>query len=367
MPADISSYLSLMVKKEASDVFFTVGAPVSLSIDGAIHPIGHEVLGPIDCRQLIYSMLSDDQVKEFEETFELNMGISFERIGRFRINVYRQRGEPAMVCRHVKDKVPSVEELGLPVVLQKLVMEQMGLILVVGATGSGKSTTLATMIDYRNMHSRGHIITIENPIEFVHQHKQSLVDQREVGLDTKSYSKALENVLREAPNVIVIGEIRDAEGMKHAIHYSETGHLCLSTLHASNTFQAFERIMNFFPHEAHKSLRGDLSQHLKAIVAQRLVKKVPKGRIPAVEVLINSPYISDLIEEDRFSEIRSAMERSEGEGMQTFDEALYELVHQKLITPEEALNHADSKNNLALKLRLEKGFDSSAGNDLKIS
>ncbi len=367
MPKDISNYLALMVKNGASDIFFTCGAPISLSIDGVIRPVGHEVLDSLGCRQLIYSVLSDDQIKEFEENFELNMGISFKGIGRFRANVFRQKGEVAMVLRHVKDKVPSVKELGLPKVLQQLIAEKSGLVLVVGATGSGKSTTLATMIDYRNTHSQSHIITIENPIEFIHQHKKSLVDQREVGLDTRSYDQALENVLREAPNVIVIGEIRDAAAMKHALHYSETGHLCLSTLHASNALQAFERIMNFFPHDAHQSVRMDLSQHLKGIVAQRLIRKKGGGRVPAVEVLINSPYISELIKDGRFSEMRDAMARSEGEGMITFDEALLELVHAELIEPEEALKHADSRNNLALKLRLEKGFADDAGDELRIS
>ncbi len=367
MSSDISVYLKLVVEKGASDIFFTVGAPISLSIDGVIRPIGHRVLEPLECRKLVYSILSDDQIKEFEATFELNMGISVKNVGRFRANVYRQKGEVAMVPRYVKDKVPSVKELGLPPVLQQLIMEKTGLVLVVGATGSGKSTTLATMIDYRNTHSRSHIISIENPIEFIHEHKKSLVDQREVGLDTRSYSEALENVLREAPNVIVIGEIRDAESMKHAIHYSETGHLCLSTLHAANTFQTFERIMNFFPHEAHKSISVDLSQHLNAIIAQRLVRRLDSGRVPAVEVLINTPFIADLINEGRYGEMHDAMERAEGTGMQTFDQALYELVDQEVISPDEALRHADSRNNLALKLRLEKGFASDAGDQLRIA
>jgi len=367
MESDISVYLSLMVKNGASDIFFTVGAPISVSIDGGIRPIGHDVLDSETCRTIIYSILSDDQIRQFESSYELNMGISFKDIGRFRANVYRQKGETAMVLRYVKDKVPSVQELGLPLILENLVQAKSGLILVVGATGSGKSTTLATMIDYRNEHSRGHIISIENPIEFIHSHKKSLVDQREVGLDTRSYEEALTNVLREAPDVIVIGEIRDQDTMKHAIHYSETGHLCLSTLHAGNSAQTFERVMNFFLPDAHHSLRVDLSQHLNAIVAQRLVRKPGGGRIPAVEVLLNSPFMADLIEEGRFGEMHDAMEKAEFDGMQTFDQALYNLVHEGLIDPAEALLHADSRNNLSLRLRLEKGITDLPSSDLELS
>jgi twitching motility protein PilU len=246
-------------------------------------------------------------------------------------------------------------------------MENTGLILIVGATGSGKSTTLATMIDYRNSNFRGHIVCIEDPIEYIHTHKKSLVDQREVGLDTKSYDDALVNVLREAPDVIVIGEIREQSAMQHALHYAETGHVCLSTLHASNAFQALERIVNFFPHTSRANLLQDLSFHLKAIVAQRLVKAVDGGRVPAVEVLLNTPYIADLIAEGRIGEIHDAMQRGDLDGMQTFDQALYGLVHSGRITLEEALSHADSKNNLALQLRLEnRGGGTGSGGELRI-
>ncbi len=366
MDTDIAPYLALMVKKNASDVFFTVGAPVSMSIDGVIHPVGHDVIDSQTNRAIVYSILSDDQIKEFEGNFELNMAITFSGIGRFRANVYRQKGEIAMVLRYLKDKVPSVAELGLPLLLQQLIMEKTGFVLVVGATGSGKSTTLATMIDFRNTHSPGHIITIENPIEFIHMHRKSLIDQREVGLDTRSYEQALANVLREAPDVIVIGEIRDRDTMKHAIHYSETGHLCLSTLHASNTFQAFERILNFFPADTHRSLMMDLSQHLRAIIAQRLVPCQTGGRIPAVEVLLKSPFICDLIAEGRFGDIHDAIERAQVDGMQTFDQALYELVSEGKVTAEDALLHCDSKNNLALQFRLEQGITVSPTEDLQI-
>lgn len=357
---EISNYLALMVKKQASDLFFTVGAPVSMSIDGHIHPVGHDALDTSTCRSLIYSLLNDDQIKRFETELELNMAVTFKGIGRFRVSVYRQKGESAMVLRYIKDKVPSVAELGLPQSLQSLIMEKSGLILIVGATGSGKSTTLATMIDYRNTNYRGHIVSIENPIEFIHAHKKSLVDQREVGLDTLSYDDALTNVLREAPDVIVIGEIREQSAMQHALHYSETGHVCLSTLHASNSTQALERIMNFFPHTARANLLQDMSFHLKAIVAQRLVKAVDGGRVPAVEILLNTPFIADLIAEGRIGEIHDAMHRGQLDGMQTFDQSLYELVSSGQITAEEAMGHADSKNNLSLQLRLENSGNVSA-------
>ncbi len=366
MNGDILPYLDLAVRRKASDIFFTVGAPVSLSIDGQVRPIGHDVLDSQTCRNIIYSILSDDQIREYEGTYELNMAITFANVGRFRVNVYRQRGESAMVLRHIKEKVPSVEELGLPEVLQTLVMNESGLILIVGATSSGKSTTLATMIDYRNTNHRGHIISVENPIEFLHSHKKSLVDQREVGLDTKSYSIALENVLREAPDVIVIGEVRDEEAMKHALHYSETGHVCLTTLHASNAVQALERIVNFFPDSSRKNVLGDLAEHLRGIVAQRLIPGKAGGRYPAVEVLLNTPYMADLIAQDRLGEIRDAMERDKFEGIQTFDECLYSMVKDDKITIEEALTHADSKNNLSLRLRLEHGTTTDFDPSLKV-
>ncbi len=366
MDTDISAYLGLMVRKGASDLFFTVGAPVGMSIDGVIHPVGHDSLDSKACHTLVYSILSDDQIRIFERDFELNIALSFQNIGRFRVNVYRQKGEVAMVLRYIKDNVPSFAELGLPMMLSDLIMEKSGLVLVVGATGSGKSTTLAAMIDYRNIHSRDHIVCIEDPIEFVHSHKKSLVDQREVGLDTRSYADALTNVLREAPNVVMIGEIRERETMQHALHYAETGHLCLSTLHANNAFQTLERITNFFSADAHAGILTDLSQHLRAIVAQRLVRAAGegKGRVAAVEVLLNSPFIADLIGEGRFGEIHDAMVRGQLDGMQTFDQALYQLVNSGAVTAEEALGHADSRNNLALQLRLERG---TAGPDSHLS
>jgi twitching motility protein PilU len=342
-----------MVEKEGSDLYFSAGAPVNLSIQGTTYPIGKHVLGGLEVRELVYSILNDEQKAQFEREFELNMALGFGELGRFRINVFRQRGEVAMVARYIKSNIPSLESLGLPPILKDLIMEKMGLILVVGATGSGKSTTLAAMIDYRNTHTTGHILTIEDPIEFVHEHKKSVVDQREVGLDTKSYGEALKNALREAPHVIVVGEIRDHDTMQHAIHYAETGHVCLSTLHANNANQTIERIVTFFPDSARQGLLMDLSQHLRAIISQRLVKGVDGKRVPAVEILLNSPFIAELIAEGRVGEIKEAMAQAAPDGMQTFDQSLYKLYEEGRISAEAALQNADSRNNLRLKMRLE--------------
>jgi len=357
---DIDNFLDAMVKHDASDLFFSAGAPVNIKIEGQTRPIGKDKLSGNDVRQLAYSLMNDDQIVTYESSLELNMAVTFAGMGRFRINVYRQRGDTAMVIRYIKDKIPSLDYLGLPSILKDLIMEKQGLILVVGSTGSGKSTTLASMIDYRNENKRGHILTIEDPIEFVHEYKQSVVDQREVGMDTRSYADALINALREAPDVIVIGEIRDRETMRHAIHFSETGHICLSTLHANNANQALERIINFFPDTAHHGLFMDLSQHLRAIISQRLIPTKDGKRVPAVEIMLNSPFIAELIEEGRISEIKDAMVQAQVDGMQTFDQSLHELVKEGRIDIDEALRNADSKNNLRLRLRLEDpgGFKS---------
>lgn len=364
---DITAYLKSMVDHEASDLFFSVGAPVNIKIEGKTKSIGTDILSSQDTHALAYSIMSDEQAASFEANLELNMAISMKELGRFRVNVYRQRGETAMVIRYIKNKIPSIESLGLPVILKKLIMEKQGLILVVGSTGSGKSTTLASMINYRNENKHGHILTIEDPIEFVHEHKKSVVDQREVGLDTRSYGEALKNALREAPDVIVIGEIRDRETMRHAIHFAETGHICLSTLHANNANQTLERIINFFPDTAHHGLLMDLAQHLKAIISQRLIPGIDAKRIPAVEIMLNTPYISELIEEAKIDEIKNAMTQAELDGMQTFDQSLYNLFKESKISMEDALRNADSKNNLRLRLRLENPEEFETNDDLEIT
>ncbi|MEA3276765.1 MAG: PilT/PilU family type 4a pilus ATPase [Pseudomonadota bacterium] len=350
---EVTTLLKLLVQKQGSDLFFSAGARPHVKVQGVHLPVGAESLTGDEIRDMAYSLLDDRQIQEFEKTWEFNLGLSLDGIGRFRINIFRQRGEPAMVIRHVKDKVPSVEELNLPPILKQLVMEPRGLILVVGATGSGKSTTLAAMIEHRNQSQPGHILTIEDPIEFSHRHRRSIINQRELGLDTHSYSAALQNAMREAPDVILIGEIRDRASMQHAIAYAETGHLCLSTLHASNANQTLDRIVNFFPDSAHRQIYTDLSLNLKAVISQRLISACSGGLIPAVEVMLLSSYVSKLIRKGEISGIKEIMEQSDIRGMQTFDQALYTLYQKGRITLEEALQHADSRNDLSLRIRLD--------------
>lgn len=360
---DISSFLKLMVDKGASDLFLSVGAPVQMKVEGLTAPVSKSALKSHQMHEMAYSLMNDKQQSEFDETLEMNLGISINDLGRFRVNVFRQRGETAMVVRYIKGDIPSIKELHLPTKLQDIIMEMRGLVLVVGSTGSGKSTSLASMIDYRNERHSGHILTIEDPIEFLHSHKKAVVDQREVGLDTLSYENALKNAMREAPDVILIGEIRDRDTMKHAIAYAETGHLCISTLHANNANQAMDRVINFFPEEARAQLLIDLSLNLKAIVSQRLVPGVKEKRMPAVEIMLNSPYISDLIEKAKIDEIKEVMSRSREQGMQTFDQALFDLYKAGEITADEAIKHADSKNNLGLEIRMSESKDFSDSNN----
>lgn len=349
---DITPFFQLMVDRGASDLFFTVGAPPNIKIEGKLSPIGQSKVSSQQISEIASSLMTDEQRKEFEATMELNMAISIAGCGRFRINMFRQRGEIGIVIRYIKEEIPKLETLGLPLVLQQIIMELRGLVLVVGATSSGKSTTLASMIDYRNENHRGHILTIEDPIEYLHKHKKSIVDQREVGMDTLSYENALINAMREAPDVILIGEIRNRDTMKQAIAYAETGHLCLSTLHANNANQTMDRIINFFPDEAKHQLLLDLSLNLKAIISLRLIPGLSAKRVPAVEVLINSPYISDLIEKGKVEEIKEVMGKSREQGMQTFDQALFDLFKEGAISKENAIRYADSKNNVGLQIRL---------------
>ena len=360
---DIGYFLKLMTEKGASDMFLTTGAPVNIKVEGRLYPLGNTGLPGGMVKKIAYSLMDEGQVPAFERDLEMNMAIAVKDAGRFRINVFKQRGEVGMVIRAIKSEIPNFEMLKLPPVLQRLIMEPRGLILVVGATGSGKSTTLAAMIDYRNANTSGHILTIEDPIEFLHKHKKSIVNQREVGLDTHSYHEALKNAMREAPDVILIGEIRDVETMEAAIAFSETGHICLATLHSNNADQTLERILNFFPESAHKNVLMNLSLNLKSVISQRLVIGKDGKRLPAVEILINTPMIRDLMRRGQVHEIKEAMDRSLEEGMQTFDQSLYRLYKEGKIELEEALNKADSRDGLALKIRLSEGGSSSDNPD----
>jgi len=352
---DLIELLAAMVVQQASDLFISVDSEPLVKVEGEMKPLRDKRLNEEENHDLIYSILDEDEIAKFELEKELNKSLKIEALGRFRINIFRQSGEPAMVIRYIKKVIPTIEELGLPEGLKELISLERGLILLVGSTGTGKSTTLASMIDYRNSTQTGHILTIEDPIEFTHQNKKSLVNQREVGVDTDSFEIALKNAMREAPDVILIGEIRDRNTMKQALTYAETGHLCLATLHANNANLALERIFNFFPEEAKTQILQDVALNLRAIVAQRLCIGIEKKRVAAVEMMHVTPFIKELIEFGKIDEIKEAMERTRGKTSQTFDHSLYDLVKAKKVSLDEALRKADSKNNLALKFRLEKG------------
>jgi len=354
---DIGYFLKLMTEKGASDMFLSTGAPVNIKVEGKLYPLGNTGLPHGMVKRIAYSLMDEGQVPQFERDLELNLATAVKDAGRFRINVFRQRGEVGMVIRAIKSVIPSIEELQLPAIFKDLIMEPRGLVLVVGSTGSGKSTTLASMIDHRNTNSPGHILTIEDPIEYLHRHKKSIVNQREVGLDTHTYHDALKNAMREAPDVIMIGEIRDVDTKEAAIAFSETGHLCLATLHSNNADQTLERILNFFPESAHRNILMNLALNLRAVISQRLVVGKDGRRIPAVEVLLNTPLIRDMIRRGQIHEIKEAMDRSLSEGMQTFDQSLMKLYRQGRIDLEETLSKADSRDGLALKIRLGEGTE----------
>ena len=354
---EITPFLRVMAEHHASDLFFSVGAPPSIKIQGVTRHVGDKVLSPEALLDLAYAAMNDKQQREFEAQLEVNLAIALPGTGRFRLSIYRQRGSIAVAVRYITSQIPSLEALHLPPVLNELILLPRGLILVVGATGSGKSSTLAAMTDHRNRTRTrtGHILTVEDPIEFLHEHKQSVVDQREIGIDTLSYAVALKNAMRQAPEVIMIGEIRDRETMAAAIAYAESGHLCLSTLHANNGNQTLDRIINFFPETARHPLLIDLSLNLKAVISQRLVRAVDGTRVPAVEILMSSPFIADLIEKGEIASIKEAMKASKENGMQTFDGALYDLYAAGRISYEQAIENADSRIDLALRIRLEGG------------
>jgi twitching motility protein PilU len=349
---DIKEYFTKMVEIEASDLYLTVARPPMYRIEGKIRPDGDRSFTPDEIRALAMLMMNEKQQREFAESLEMNMAMSLPGVSRFRVNIFQQRGSVGMVIRRIKAEVMSLDELGLPDILKDIVMSKRGLVLMVGATGSGKSTSLAAMIDHRNATEYGHIITIEDPIEFVHRHKSSIVTQREVGFDTHSFQNALKNTLRQAPDVILIGEIRDTETMEAAITFAETGHLCLGTLHSNNANQAIERIMNFFQLERHAQIYLQLSLNLRSIISQRLVPSVEGKRTAALEILIDTPRIKDLIKKGDVDTLKEGMEQGVQEGCQTFDQALFALYKDGKITLEQALVNADSANNLRLKIKL---------------
>jgi len=354
---DVFTYLDQLPKHAGSDMFFSVGAPPHIKIEGHSRPVGERALANGDVKTLAWQLMTPEQVAEFERDLEMNLAISVPELGRFRANIYYQRGEVAMVVRLIKQVIPDVATLGLPPILDKLAMQDRGLILVIGAAGSGKSTTLASMLDFRNRHRSGHIVCIEDPIEFLHSHQKSIIDQREVGLDTHSYADALRNVLREAPDVIMLGEIRDASTMQNALHYAETGHLCVATLHGTSCRHAIERITRFFPDEARPQVLADLSQNLLALIGQRLVPGTRQHRAVAVELMLGTSHIRGIIQRDELPELKGAVERALESGMQSFDQSLYKLLEEGRISVADALKFADSRTDLALKIKLERGMD----------
>jgi twitching motility protein PilU len=350
----LHSLLALLVEKKGSDLFLTVGFPPAIKVDGQIKPVAKQALAVQHTIELARSMMNDKQAAEFERSNECNFAISPPGIGRFRVSAMMQQSRVAIVLRSINTTIPKLDELGLPPILRDIIMSKRGLIIFVGATGCGKSTSMAAMIDHRNRHSSGHIITIEDPIEYVHEHRNCIITQREIGVDTNDWEVALKNSLRQAPDVITIGEIRDRNTMDYAIAFAETGHLCIATLHANNTNQALDRIINFFPEERRQQLLMDLSLNLRSFISQRLLaKRTGTGRVPAIEIMLNSPFIADLIFKGEVSEIKAVMKKSRELGMQTFDQSLFDLYDKGFITYEDALRNADSVNDLRLRIKLE--------------
>ncbi len=355
LPKPVYDWLRLVVARQASDLFLTAGFPPAIKLDGHVTPIARQTLTPSETLGYAHAIMPPRTREEFDAHKEANFAIHALDVGRFRVNAFVQQGRVGIVFRMVNTRIPTIDELHLPAIINDIALVPRGLVLVVGATGCGKSTTLAAMIGHRNQTNREHIITVEDPIEFVHQHGNSIITQREVGTDTESWGVALKNTLRQAPDVIMIGEIRDEAGMDYALSYAETGHLCLSTIHANNTNQTFDRILSFFPRDRRDQLQMDLAMNLRGIVSQRLLPRSDgKGRAPAVEVLINSPLIADLIMKGRFDEIKEVMGRSRDLGMQTFDQSLFDLYKAGNVSAEDALRNADSFNDLRLRIKLYK-------------
>jgi len=354
--------LKKMVQQDASDMFVTAKLPVSAKINGELQAIDEYVLTPDDALQLVHDAMTEKNKGIFEETKECNFAISIDDIGRFRVSAFWQRDMAGMVVRRIVTEIPETDDLGLPSVLKDVVMSKRGLVLFVGGTGTGKSTSMAALIGYRNKNSRGHILTIEDPVEFVHEHAKCMVTQREVGLDTESFDAALKSSLRQAPDVILIGEIRNQETMEHALSFAETGHLCIATLHANNANQAIDRIMHLVPADQHGKLLFDLALNLRGVIAQQLIPtKDGHGRVAAIEILLNSPYVAELIKKGEIGSIKEVMQKSKEQGMQTFDGALFDLYHKGLINYADAIHHADSPNDLRLMIKLRSNEQGGAG------
>ncbi len=352
MSTPIDNYLNILAKKDGSDLYLSTGAPPCAKFQGTLKPLSQTSFKAGDIEKIANAIMDEEQQEEFKHELEMNLAISVPQVGRFRVNIFRQRNEVSMVARNINTDIPKFENLGLPEILKEVILTKRGLVLFVGGTGSGKSTSLAALIDHRNTTSAGHIITIEDPVEYVHKHKKSVINQREVGSDTRSFRNALKNTLRQAPDVILIGEIRDRDTMEHALEFAETGHLAISTLHANNANQALERIINMFPEERRPQLLLALSQNIRAFVSQRLIPTVDGKRCAAIEVLLGTKTIQELILKGRLAEIKEIMEKSENLGMQTFDAALYHLHKKGKISLDEALSNADSANNLRLRIKL---------------
>ncbi|MFT6903476.1 MAG: twitching motility protein PilU [Oleiphilaceae bacterium] len=360
----IDQYLKILAAKDGSDLYLSTGAPPCAKFQGVLKPLSQTAYAAGELEAIAIEIMDSEQRRAFEEDLEMNLAISIPSVGRFRINIFKQRNEVSIVARNINTDIPNFDDLKLPPILKELVMEKRGLILFVGGTGSGKSTSLAALIDHRNSTSSGHIITIEDPVEYVHKHKMSIINQREVGVDTRSFRNALKNTLRQAPDVILIGEIRDRETMEHAMEFAETGHLAISTLHANNANQALERIINLFPDEKKSQLLIGLSQNLRGFVSQRLIPTIDGKRCAAVEVLLGTKTVQELILKNRLTEIKSIMEKSENLGMQTFDAALFKLYQAGRISLDETIANADSPNNLRLRIKLASGEGSSEDSGL---